>query len=571
MPDGQEGLHRPTPAANAQRVNPLRSLPARISFIVLGATLITSLVITAISVRSIDDFLRRRIEQNFPAILESTGKRLDLWYDQRLLELGVFSSSGILSENAPLLSRDLRTKRARRARGEVEQYLAYVLDSFPQYDALLVLGPDSQRLLWVGKTFDLPESLFQGALSGVTKPSLSPAIPLGSEKLQLVSAPLAGKGHEPAGTLHAVMRMEVMAEVLAADEVGEFGEVFLLDGSRSYLVASPKRLTSKTWNAPSLDAGSGATFIDHYDYAGERVVGSARPLERFGWILAVEVPYNDAFAPVVSGMRRILGINVAIVLLFALAAFRVARSIAKPIEALSNTARRISEGESGIELPDSNRRDEVGILTRTFKEMTRRLETSAAQMRDQNTELQRMNEILAQLSITDGLTKLHNHRYFQEHLAIEVKRSIRNNQPLSLVLIDIDHFKMWNDQLGHAGGDEILRRIAEIMQRLTRGTDLLARYGGEEFALLLPATELDGSVQLAEKIRAAIAETEFFSDPPSERKPVTVSIGVSAFQGDRRVFFDDADQALYRAKRGGRDCVMIAEVAEVAEVAEEKG
>lgn len=332
MPDGQEGLHRLTPS-NAQTVNPLRSLPARISFIVLGATLITSLVITAISVRSIDDFLRRRIEQNFPTILESTGKRLDLWYDQRLLELGVFSNSGILLENAPLLSRDLQTKRARRARGEVEQYLGYVLDSFPQYDALLVLGPDSQLLLWVGKTFDLPESLLQGALSGITKPRLSPAIPLGSETLQLVSAPLAGKGHAPAGTLHAVMRMEVLAEVLAADAVGEFGEVFLLDGSRSYLVASPERMTSKTWNAPSLDAARGATLIDHYDYAGERVVGSTRPVERFGWILAVEVPYNEAFAPVVSGMRRILGINVAIVLLFALAAFRVARSIVKPIEA----------------------------------------------------------------------------------------------------------------------------------------------------------------------------------------------------------------------------------------------
>ena len=90
----------------------------------------------------------------------------------------------------------------------------------------------------------------------------------------------------------------------------------------------------------------------------------------------------------------------------------------------------------------------------------------------------------------------------------------------------------------------------------------LARYGGGEFALLLPATELDGSVQLAEKIRAAIAETEFFIDPPKEREPVTVSIGVSAFQGDRREFFDDADQALYRAKRAGRDCVMVAGVDE---------
>jgi diguanylate cyclase (GGDEF)-like protein len=561
MPAGQDEPQH-IRLAHAMTVNPLRSLPARISFIVLGATLITSLAITAISVRSIDDFLRVRIEETFPTILDSTVKRLNLWYDQRLLEMEVFASSGIMTENAPLLAEGLDTRRARRAREEVEQYLSYVLDSFPQYDALLVLGRGSKRLISVGAEFELPDSALDHAVPGLTTPRLSAAIPVASGTVQLVSAPLAGKGTNSAGTLHAVMRMEAIAELLAGEEVGELGEVFLLDESRAYLAASPERMASRVWSAPNVSAGSGATFIDHYDNAGERVVGSTHPMGRFGWILAVEVPYSHAFAPVISGMRRILTINLAIVLLFAFGAFRAARSIVKPIEALSRIARRISEGESGIEMPDSDRRDEVGILTRTFKKMTGRLEASAGQMRDQNTELQRMNEILAQLSITDGLTKLHNHRYFQEHLASEVKRAARSNEPLSLILIDIDHFKMWNDRLGHSGGDEILRRIAEIMQQLTRGTDLLARYGGEEFALLLPSTGLDGSVQLAEKIRSAIAETEFFIDPPSERESVTVSIGVSAFHGDRRAFFDDADQALYRAKHAGRDCVMVAGVDE---------
>lgn len=557
--------------ARSQTVNPVRSLPARISFIVFGATLITSLAVTAISVQSIDDFLRGRIEQSFPTLLENASSRLDLWFDQRLLELGVFSNSGILTENAPFLSTNLGSKRARRAKREVEQYLSYVLDSFPQYESLFVLGPNGEQLLSVGKQLEIPEAMLRGELSAVTEPRLSRVVTTPSGTYELASAPLAGSDAIPAGTLHAAMSMGAVAEVLRSEEAGEFAEIFLLDGERRYLVASPERMNARVWNAPALEGEAGdRVLFDYHDYTGERVVGSARPLARFGWLLAVEEPYNEAFSPVVSGIRRILGINLAIVLLFALAAFRVARSIAKPIEALSDTARRIYDGEKGIEIPDSDRRDEVGILTRSFNEMTRRLESNAhelersqaetqavaEQMRDQNTELQRMNEILEQLSITDGLTKLHNHRYFQEHLAKEVRRAARSDESLALVLLDIDHFKRWNDRLGHSGGDEILRRIAEIMQRLTRSTDLVARYGGEEFAILLPSTGLEGAVQLAEKVRTTISDTAFV--PLARSEPITVSIGVSIFAGDGRAFFDDADQALYRAKASGRDCVMVA-------------
>jgi diguanylate cyclase (GGDEF)-like protein len=130
---------------------------------------------------------------------------------------------------------------------------------------------------------------------------------------------------------------------------------------------------------------------------------------------------------------------------------------------------------------------------------------------------------------------------------------------LSLILIDIDRFKLWNDRLGHAGGDEILRRMAEVLSELVRETDLLARYGGEEFALIAPNTDLEGARLLAEKIRQEVASTSFVIDPPSEREPLTVSIGVASYQGDRVRLFHHADRALYRAKESGRDCVMVAD------------
>jgi diguanylate cyclase (GGDEF)-like protein len=245
----------------------------------------------------------------------------------------------------------------------------------------------------------------------------------------------------------------------------------------------------------------------------------------------------------------------------------------RPIEALSRAARRISAGEVHVEIPVTKSLGEVGLLAHAFGDMTVQLANNARELqvsqseveealerlRLQNEELQRVNEVLEQLSITDGLTRLHNHRFFQDYLTKEVKRADRTAEPLALILIDIDHFKRWNDRLGHSGGDEILRRVAEVMNSVIRGTDLLARYGGEEFALLAGNTELDGAVQLAEKIRSEIACTTFTIDPPSERDQVTVSIGVAAYEGDRKALFDAADRALYRAKESGRDCVMTAD------------
>jgi len=157
-------------------------------------------------------------------------------------------------------------------------------------------------------------------------------------------------------------------------------------------------------------------------------------------------------------------------------------------------------------------------------------------------------------AVTDDLTGLFNHRFFQEQLTREIGRVERSGDPLSLVLIDIDDFKHLNDTHGHATGDAVLREVARVMGELVRDADTLARYGGEEFALLATRADAASAVAIAEKVRLALGRTRVPLAAGGEVR-VSVSIGVSCYAGDRRRFFEDADQALYRAKEQGKDCV----------------
>ncbi len=176
---------------------------------------------------------------------------------------------------------------------------------------------------------------------------------------------------------------------------------------------------------------------------------------------------------------------------------------------------------------------------------------------DLQKELMETNKRLELLSITDGLTKLHNHRYFQDELARAFDESQRYQRPLSLAMIDIDFFKKVNDTYGHAIGDEVLKAAARMFERSGRSTDLVARYGGEEFAVMMPETELDAAMTFAEKIRTIIESTPI--ETQAGRIPVTVSIGVASVPASRihnsKELIIAADKLLYRAKKNGRNQV----------------
>ena len=180
------------------------------------------------------------------------------------------------------------------------------------------------------------------------------------------------------------------------------------------------------------------------------------------------------------------------------------------------------------------------------------LNQSNDQLREQQEKLRVANEQLQALATTDGLTGLKNHRTFKERLAEEFDRATRYHLPLSLLLMDVDHFKSFNDSHGHPAGDEVLKRVAKHLTESTRNTDFVARYGGEEFAVLLPFTHQQAALALAERTRAAIQDAHW------ELRAVTASFGVATINADTHtssLLVELADNALYRSKETGRNRV----------------
>ncbi len=173
---------------------------------------------------------------------------------------------------------------------------------------------------------------------------------------------------------------------------------------------------------------------------------------------------------------------------------------------------------------------------------------------------------LHDLAVTDGLTQVANHRHFQDRLREEFRRAQRYDDPLALILVDLDHFKNVNDNFGHQIGDQVLAAVAAAMQAAVRETDFVARYGGEEFAVLLPKTHLAGALTVAERI---VAEMKRLQVGPTGLK-VTGSFGVSGFPGrsvnTAEQLVKTADEALYRAKREGRNKISLFQASVLASV-----
>lgn len=172
----------------------------------------------------------------------------------------------------------------------------------------------------------------------------------------------------------------------------------------------------------------------------------------------------------------------------------------------------------------------------------------------------RLLEELSTLSLTDALTGLPNRRAFEDSLAREMARARRHGMPLSLAVLDLDHFKRVNDVYGHAGGDDVLRTVARVAQSALRQEDLVYRIGGEEFVVLLPHTEMDEAARIAERLLAALRATPVPSDACAKGIKVTASAGVAVFEdadADGRAFFSRADAALYMAKKTGRNRVQL--------------
>jgi diguanylate cyclase len=204
----------------------------------------------------------------------------------------------------------------------------------------------------------------------------------------------------------------------------------------------------------------------------------------------------------------------------------------------------------------------IEMLIKSTREMlatNNALEQRLAVSKDEISNLQQSLEAIRAESLTDPLTGLGNRKYFDRMIEQEVQNALATNQPLSLLMFDIDHFKSFNDSYGHLTGDQVLRLVGLSLKQAIKGQDVTARYGGEEFAVLLPNTALRQALTVADHIRRAVMAKELKKKSTGEiLGRVTISVGVSMFKPDDDTdsLIERADACLYAAKRAGRNRVI---------------
>jgi diguanylate cyclase (GGDEF)-like protein len=377
-----------------------------------------------------------------------------------------------------------------------------------------------------------------------------------------------------AGVLKAVYNVESLLDIIGKSTVGRSGHAVLID-AQGNVIAAPRRFESIIFNddanvsrfeANKIAArnASGYTF-EHVPWVGQSMIGvasSAGPKSAFGfdWSAMVIVPVEEAL----FSARQLFWFGAltlgAVALVVLGAAVALSSRISKPLVDIAEAVSQIEGGAFGVRVPHEGV-DEVGVLSTAINRMTKRLANYDAmnveKIKRLNVGLERANRRLEQLATTDSLTGLWNRRVFFERLEQEITRTQRSGDSLSLVLIDLDHFKNVNDTMGHQAGDEVLRRVGGLLQMAIRKSDVAARYGGEEMAIILPSADKAGALNLAESIRLLVAAECIAVGDLSLN--VTASMGVATTadlaEPDAASLVEIADLALYRAKHGGRNRV----------------
>jgi|GEM_PF-2015158 len=572
----------------------LRSFQTKLMALVLLSVLVPTGVIWILTVRDTEKFQTDQIQQKFASVLHSAHLKINYWYQDKKYGLKTL----LQSEGFVKLLRGYYGQKDPATRGsyelEIAEYFRLVNEKYPGYEDFVVLDEDGRVIIGGSAMADeevellrsfkqrSAEQLFVGPHAFTAHRR---------EVYQWVLVPVEVSADEQA-TVCVRMNLAELTALLApktADPAAQspasdlylldVGDLYLLDRD-GFLMTQPKNAPYETnmighraKHVPVVDENRNTPVVLRYaketlspdgKRRKKKYLASRLFLSDYKWWLVCEAQENRVIAPVVTRKNRLLLANVFICAFFLLVAWKTSRYLLSPLSQLSIGAKRINDGMVGVKIPVTSD-DEIGGMISAFNEMAERITLDEAKLKAQYAELSRtnaklhtLNERLEQLSVTDGLTGLFNHRHFWHLMNDQLGRVDSYTGKLGLVLLDIDNFKQVNDQFGHSTGDRLIQRISEILKETVRETDLVARYGGEEFAVLLPDIGHSGLLLVSEKIRCAVEQTVFKVPETDITISITISVGVSLFAGDRKEFFNAADRALYTSKAEGKNKVNFA-------------
>jgi len=423
------------------------------------------------------------------------------------------------------------------------------------------------------------EAWFQNGLKGPAiddNPdidALEQAIRIGDDvhvRFVKFSFPVYDYRNELAGVLVAAVHWREIEEIRSAMErkgdrlvvVSKAGEVIL--GSRTLRGNYP------TEQIAQLRAERHSVFVDSSPkgdmLSGYALLDGHRDFPGMGWGVIARRSTAVAFASASHLFWTIVGFGAAVAVLGIILARMIADRVSRPIYRLTRAADRIGRENGVTSLPRLRGSSEVVHLSTSLRSLMLRIGfverlTQEAEAKAAEEAKRFANDIasLRKLAETDPLTNLLNRRAFMQAADDAMSHYERHERPIATLVVDIDHFKLFNDQYGHAAGDAVIRRTGELIAQTLRENDKVARFGGEEFVVLLREVSEHEAHELAERVRVIVEESR--TEVDGQALSVTVSIGCAAITGQERdveELIERADRALYDAKAAGRNCIRLA-------------
>jgi diguanylate cyclase (GGDEF)-like protein len=500
---------------------------------------------TVVLYTRIKDSLTGQVGQELRVASSETAREMDEWLDERLYDLRASGTSYMLSENLVRV----QISGAGPALTRLREYLSSLRRRFTDDDGLLIsdsrghgvtgsgrvtgmqLTPDDLNGLRTGESV-VGDAWWDAALA---KAVIVLAVPINDAEGRFV------------GALSAKVNLRSVTDLLQRLTPAKGGDLYLMTEQGRLVIkarASSAELMRNQIPADVLQALSekeGMTVL--YQRAdGQDIVGTLRRVPQLRWAAVAELPRAEAFRTVAQLRQLTVFTLAALFAGVALITYMLGMLIVRPLARLTGAAAKVAAGDLTAEVPVGGS-GEVGHLSQAFATLVARLRE-----RESQADLER-------LSVTDALTGLYNRRHLMGTLSSEVQRTRRLRRTFSVLLVDVDRFKQYNDTYGHLAGDTALVKIADILRKATRGVDCVARYGGEEFLVMLLEATIATAAVVAERIRSRVAAEAF------DGGTVTVSIGMAECptHGDTpEDLIASADAAMYQAKADGRNRVVSA-------------
>lgn len=538
----------------------INSIKSRILIFAILATLIPSAGLGLLSFWQNETMLADNVTHQLRMLAGDTTRELEFWLKERVDSLRALASSDAVINGISHQS-TASPDAAEKSRKMLPHYLRLVQEKL---DPLLELSALDANGQVVASSTDAPTTVSlpkpwpkNAAMEGIivdpphwneTRASATFAL----------AVPVLSLDDQILGSLVAIVDLGSIQPRLDFASKPSPGNILLLDLAGRPLLTTHSSITGL---APLDDQvlqrlrARGGETMAYDDPQRHKVLGLAQIPRTLPLIVVAERNHKEIYRAWALFRNLFLASLAGLTLLVALVGWRMGRSIVTPLVRLTRAADRIAGGDLAVQLPVV-KHDEIGHLTQVFNQMTDKLRHSREEIEAASLVLQQQNQRLETLSITDNLTGLYNRNKLNAILADQLARYRRHQHPFTVLMLDIDHFKVLNDTHGHLAGDEVLKSAARTISHAIRSVDYVARYGGEEFVVVLPETTTTTAHELAERIRSQVQGSRCQFDDQSLM--VTMSIGVAGVR-DNDETADEviarADHALYEAKRAGRNQV----------------